>query len=203
MTAKPSSENPIAAASTQDVRGSGLSVASGSPLLKAWAEACGIDENDERVIYGWPDKFRHFRQGWEAAMKQSIPLEDMRAMQVALAQEKDDKIDALRTELAETRMACEDWIKIANAEANKSADAISIRDTTMAALRRESERLNWLNDWGYEYDGLLERGWGIGLPQNQKGNTRDIRAAIDAQMELNFDRRFVLANVRHEPRPTE
>lgn len=32
MTANSSSENPIAAASTQDVRGSGLSVASGSPL---------------------------------------------------------------------------------------------------------------------------------------------------------------------------
>jgi hypothetical protein len=32
MTANPSSENQIAAASTQDVRGSGLSVASGSAL---------------------------------------------------------------------------------------------------------------------------------------------------------------------------
>lgn len=35
MTANPSSENPIAAASTPDVRGSGLSVASGSPLRTA------------------------------------------------------------------------------------------------------------------------------------------------------------------------
>lgn len=166
----------------------------GSPLLQAWADECGIDVNDDRVIYGWPEKFRCFKNGWEAALKISVTIEDMRAAMTALAIEKDDKIDALRTELAATRMACEDWIKIANAESNRCADAISTRDTTMAALRRESERLNWLDDWGYEYDGLLERGWGIGLPSNQKGNTRDLRAAIDAQRELNFDCRLTPAN---------
>ena len=46
----------------------------------------------------------------------------------------------------------------------------------------DGERLDWLDNWGYEYDGLLERGWGIGLPQGQKGTTRDIRKAIDAAM---------------------
>lgn len=76
-----------------------------------------------------------------------------------------------------------------------------LSSTTTAALNRDSERLNWFEDWGYEYDGLLERGWGIGLPANQKGNTRDLRAAIDAQMGLNFDRRFVSPNIVHEPHP--
>lgn len=47
-------------------------------------------------------------------------------------------------------------------------------------LRADRDRLDWLDDYGYEYDGLIERGWGIGLPSNQKSNTRNLRAAIDA-----------------------
>src|SRR6478609_7286300 len=50
----------------------------------------------------------------------------------------------------------------------------------LAAMEEDAKRLDWLDDWGYEYDGLLERGWGIGLPENQKSNTRSLRAAIDA-----------------------
>lgn len=63
--------------------------------------------------------------------------EDVRAMHVQLATDKDDKIDALRTELASTRMACEDWIKIANSGANKLNAAVQERD-------REKRRLDWL-----------------------------------------------------------
>jgi len=57
----------------------------------------------------------------------------------------------------------------------------------------DGERLDWLDNWGYEYDGLLERGWGIGLPDGQKGNTRNLRKAIDAAM-------LSVANNRNLPR---
>lgn len=46
----------------------------------------------------------------------------------------------------------------------------------------DGERLDWLDDHGYEYKGLLERGWGIALPLNQKSATRNIRAAIDVNI---------------------
>ena len=49
-----------------------------------------------------------------------------------------------------------------------------------AALMEDRRRLDWLDLHGYAYDGLLERGWGIGLPSDQKSNTRNLRAAIDA-----------------------
>ena len=125
----------------------------GSPLRQAWADECGIDVNDERVTYGWPEKFRCFKNGWEAAMKHSVPLEDMRAMQVALAKEKDDKIDSLRTELAATRMACEDWIKIANAGASDTA------------------RLNWMSE-----QGRIDYAVSYWVP----GDTQTLREKIDA-----------------------
>lgn len=51
-----------------------------------------------------------------------------------------------------------------------------------AALRKDKKRLDWLDNYGYEYEGLLERGWGIALPLGQKNNTRDIRKAIDMNL---------------------
>ena len=60
------------------------------------------------------------------------------------------------------------------------ADEILHFERENAELRADKERLDWLDDYGYEYDGLLERGWGIGLPAKQKSNTRNLRAAIDA-----------------------
>jgi hypothetical protein len=42
-------------------------------------------------------------------------------------------------------------------------------------------RLDWLDNWGFEYAGMLGA-WCIGLPDGQSGNTRDIREAIDAAM---------------------
>ena len=45
-------------------------------LKKAWAEHIGVNERDERVIYadecGWPEDFRNFKAGWEAARKAAI-----------------------------------------------------------------------------------------------------------------------------------
>lgn len=38
---------------------------------ESWADRCGIDRADERAIephiYGWPDKYAIFRDGWDAA----------------------------------------------------------------------------------------------------------------------------------------
>lgn len=33
-------------------------------LLESWANNCGIDKNDDRCIYGWPDKFEYFYDGY-------------------------------------------------------------------------------------------------------------------------------------------
>ena len=55
------------------------------------------------------------------SLKTSYSSEDVRTMIAAAVLEKQDKIDALRTELAATRLACEDWIKIANAGASDTA----------------------------------------------------------------------------------
>lgn len=41
----------------------------GSAILLAWADKCGIEVDDERVIYGWPDKFKVFKAGWDAKEK--------------------------------------------------------------------------------------------------------------------------------------
>lgn len=38
-------------------------------LLAAWAERCGLDVDDERVVHGWPRDFGLFRDGWQAAME--------------------------------------------------------------------------------------------------------------------------------------
>lgn len=127
----------------------------GSPLLHAWAEECGIDVNDNRVIYGWPEKFRCFKNGWEAALKISVAREDMRAAMTALSLEKDDKIDALRTELTATCIVCEDWIKIANAGANDTA------------------RLNWMSERG-----RIDYAVSYWVP----GDTQSLREKIDEAM---------------------
>lgn len=43
-----------------------LAQTDGSALRKVWAEQCGITEEDDRVIYGWPSKFCDFAAGWDA-----------------------------------------------------------------------------------------------------------------------------------------
>jgi hypothetical protein len=96
--------------------------------------------------------------------------------------------------------ACHELIHALKAQLAKAQEerdvAIQTRNDTTSALRRESERLDWLDNWGYEYDGMLEKGWGIGLPLNQKRNVRDIRAAIDAQMFPKATEAEVLANAK-------
>lgn len=36
-------------------------------IRRAWADYCGLSIDDERVDYGWPDDFKVFAAGWNAA----------------------------------------------------------------------------------------------------------------------------------------
>lgn len=40
-------------------------------IQQAWADRCGISYDDERAkephLYGWPEKYAIFRDGWDAA----------------------------------------------------------------------------------------------------------------------------------------
>jgi hypothetical protein len=112
--------------------------------------------------------------------------------QFVLASTKDDKIARLESEAAVMREKIKNQasrIRVLEGATNHAGGLKT--DEAIAVLCEDKKRIDWLEDWGYDFDGLLERGWGIGLPANQTGNTRDIRAAIDAQMDLNFDRRLV------------
>lgn len=51
-----------------------------------------------------------------------------------------------------------------------------------AELAKERARLDWMDNYGYE-NGANVNEWAIALPENQKSNTRNLRAAIDAAMK--------------------
>jgi len=36
-------------------------------LLVCWAYDCGLDTMDERLVYGWPERFWQFYKGWYCA----------------------------------------------------------------------------------------------------------------------------------------
>lgn len=52
-------------------------------------------------------------------------------------------------------------------------------DRAEAELAKERARLDWMDNYGYE-NGANVKEWAIALPENQKSNTRNLRAAIDA-----------------------
>lgn len=77
----------------------------------AWADRCGIDRDDERAIephlYGWPDKYAIFRDGWDAACMDSAAfLKDGETTAECIARNRKDA-DMLLGELAKERLKCE------------------------------------------------------------------------------------------------
>ena len=64
-------------------------------------------------------------------------------------------------------------------------------------------RLDWLENYGYEngWDNRFNKTWSLELPKDQTGNTRNIRAAIDAARKAPEEKITVIErpNVPDEP----
>jgi len=99
--------------------------------------------------------------------------------------------DQLKDRIERAELQLKDWNAAADASRQPNAFYDGYSEAQMRAMQamltkaeaelaKERARRDWLYNWGYEYDGMLEKGWGIGLPLNQKSNIRDIRAALAA-----------------------
>ena len=61
-------------------------------------------------------------------------------------------------------------------------------------------RLDWLDNWGYELE--LPKSWSVELPSDQTGNTRNVRAAIDAARKVPEEKITVIERPNDQAHPT-
>lgn len=111
----------------------------------AWADRCGIDRDDERAIephlYGWPEEFAIFRDGWDAAWLDCKPfLKDGETPAECIARNRADA-DLLLADLAKERLRAEK-AEAAFAALSSTTNTVSVpRDSVAHAV----EVLNIVN----------------------------------------------------------